>query len=317
MKCLLFLFCVFLPGLVRATPGTVSVPFLRVSVAARPAAMGGAFVAVADDANAVFWNPAGLGQQTEFGLSFTRLIYYESTSLDQLGMVIPMGTGFSLGVSGFSVNYGSILYGVEASDGSYDESASDALGSFTSNGLSAGVGAGLAVIPGLLYVGAQGKFVQETLETVSESGIMVDAGVLLVLKMGGLLEAISVGGVIQNLGSFGEGGKSPQNMKGGAALRLGLMKASDTILSVEVNMPSELSVMLMNAGGEIRVAEMVSLRAGIKTGGDLTGMTFGGGVQFKLNEITYFIDYAMETVGDATFGATHRISIRALFSAGE
>jgi long-subunit fatty acid transport protein len=41
--------------------GGASVPFLRISPDARSSGMGEAGVAVADDANAVYWNPAGLG----------------------------------------------------------------------------------------------------------------------------------------------------------------------------------------------------------------------------------------------------------------
>ena len=42
---------------------------------ARASAMGNAFVGVADDASALFWNPAGLAQihQSEFSLGLTYL----------------------------------------------------------------------------------------------------------------------------------------------------------------------------------------------------------------------------------------------------
>ncbi len=40
--------------------GTIAASFLEIDVGARAVGMGGAFVAVADDATAIFWNPAGL-----------------------------------------------------------------------------------------------------------------------------------------------------------------------------------------------------------------------------------------------------------------
>ena len=40
-------------------------PFLKVGVGARALGMGGAFVSLADDATAPYWNPAGLGLQTQ------------------------------------------------------------------------------------------------------------------------------------------------------------------------------------------------------------------------------------------------------------
>lgn len=48
--------------------------FLRVAAGARPAGMGEAFVSIADDATATFWNPAGLGNSPISGSFKTALI---------------------------------------------------------------------------------------------------------------------------------------------------------------------------------------------------------------------------------------------------
>ncbi|TPW19000.1 MAG: hypothetical protein FD126_3126, partial [Elusimicrobia bacterium] len=42
------------------SPGNTTANFLRIGVGARPVAMGEAYAALSDDANAVFYNPAGL-----------------------------------------------------------------------------------------------------------------------------------------------------------------------------------------------------------------------------------------------------------------
>lgn len=44
--------------------------FLRIGVGARPLAMGGAFVALADDASAFYWNPAGITQADRISIHF-------------------------------------------------------------------------------------------------------------------------------------------------------------------------------------------------------------------------------------------------------
>ncbi|MEW5925523.1 MAG: hypothetical protein AB1746_16195, partial [Candidatus Zixiibacteriota bacterium] len=41
---------------------SAAVLFLRIAAGARAAGMGEAYVAIADDATATHWNPAGLGQ---------------------------------------------------------------------------------------------------------------------------------------------------------------------------------------------------------------------------------------------------------------
>ena len=63
---------VFLTGAVLVTTARAEVDFdylhgsdLGMGIGARAMSMGGAFTAVADDASAVFWNPAGLAQLTD------------------------------------------------------------------------------------------------------------------------------------------------------------------------------------------------------------------------------------------------------------
>ncbi|MBU0899600.1 hypothetical protein KKB54_02120, partial [bacterium] len=42
--------------------GTTTANFLKSEVGSRPVAMGGAFVAIADDINSLYYNPSGVGQ---------------------------------------------------------------------------------------------------------------------------------------------------------------------------------------------------------------------------------------------------------------
>jgi len=42
--------------------GTTSAQFLKLEAGARPVGMGGAFTAVCDDVQALYWNTAGLAQ---------------------------------------------------------------------------------------------------------------------------------------------------------------------------------------------------------------------------------------------------------------
>jgi long-subunit fatty acid transport protein len=53
--------------------GTSSGSFLRIGVGARPAAMGGAFVAICDDITACAWNPAGLVHLTKGQFAATHI----------------------------------------------------------------------------------------------------------------------------------------------------------------------------------------------------------------------------------------------------
>ncbi|GAI98447.1 unnamed protein product, partial [marine sediment metagenome] len=42
-------------------PGATGYTFVKLGIGVRPVAMGNAFTALSDDANAVFWNPSRLG----------------------------------------------------------------------------------------------------------------------------------------------------------------------------------------------------------------------------------------------------------------
>ncbi|MCK7521899.1 MAG: hypothetical protein MZV64_31575 [Ignavibacteriales bacterium] len=53
------------PNLGGQRAGISAFQFLKIGVGARGVAMGEAYVAVANDASSLFWNPAGLAQMTE------------------------------------------------------------------------------------------------------------------------------------------------------------------------------------------------------------------------------------------------------------
>jgi len=73
--------------------------FVDVGYGARPAAMGGAFVGLSDDAFSVQWNPAGMSRQDSTKVSFAYI--------DQLGLVnyqhvatsVPLGEAYGLGAA--------------------------------------------------------------------------------------------------------------------------------------------------------------------------------------------------------------------------
>jgi hypothetical protein len=114
-------------------PGSSGVLFLLIAPGARPAGMGEAFVAIADEVTATYWNPAGLAFQegTQLALMHSNWLpqlapdlYYDyATARRDLG---PIGT------AGFSVTF--INLGEQVFT---DESGPEPLGTFTSYELSA------------------------------------------------------------------------------------------------------------------------------------------------------------------------------------
>jgi len=80
-------------SLYAAGVGTTAAQFLKIGVGARAVAMGGAFSAVADNIDAIYWNPAGLSrlEKREFTASHAEM--FESTRLDFLAYAHPTSQG--------------------------------------------------------------------------------------------------------------------------------------------------------------------------------------------------------------------------------
>ncbi len=80
--------------------GTTAAKFLSIGIGARANAMGGAFTAVANDASAMYWNPAGIAPLQKYEALFTYTKLFADINLNYFGAVIPVG---ELGVIGFNV----------------------------------------------------------------------------------------------------------------------------------------------------------------------------------------------------------------------
>ena len=73
--------------------------FLNLGVGARPLGMGGSFVAIADDATATYWNPAGLGGLDRTEIAFMHSSLFGLDSYDFLNYVQPLSGVGTFGLS--------------------------------------------------------------------------------------------------------------------------------------------------------------------------------------------------------------------------
>ena len=82
------------PGMARgarqfAKVGTIGGQFLKIGIGARAVAMGSAFVSVADDATAVYWNPAGIARIQKSVLSINHTTWLADISLRTGHLPVP------------------------------------------------------------------------------------------------------------------------------------------------------------------------------------------------------------------------------------
>ncbi|HSM36792.1 MAG TPA: PorV/PorQ family protein [Longimicrobiales bacterium] len=150
--------------------GTRAGEFLLVPVGARASAMGQAASAFADDATALYWNPANAGFAADrVNIHFTHYDYLLDTSYSWGGVTFPMAGGdwvIGLQVGGFS----------------FDEELETTLaepegtGSTFSNSMFVGGLTTAFNVTDRFSFGATGKFVQESLADTKGSTLAVDLG---------------------------------------------------------------------------------------------------------------------------------------------
>lgn len=87
--------------LLALTPQALRADFRHARMGPRPRAMGSAFVGVADDANAIYWNPAGMTMVERFEITGCRTSLFSVAELssDYAAAVYNTGPWFAVGVS--------------------------------------------------------------------------------------------------------------------------------------------------------------------------------------------------------------------------
>ncbi|MCI2428325.1 hypothetical protein LM595_01970, partial [Candidatus Acetothermia bacterium] len=81
------IWCLKLPGGANEFADVAAI--FQIGSGARPLGMGGAFIALADDENALFYNPAGLGFNRTIGITSLAAHQFGAASLTAIGVALP------------------------------------------------------------------------------------------------------------------------------------------------------------------------------------------------------------------------------------
>ena len=79
--------------------GVDAMPHLRLGAGARSIGLGGAFTAIADDATATVWNPAGLGSAADLSLNFSTQQLDLDRSHNFIALTKALGSAGSIGIA--------------------------------------------------------------------------------------------------------------------------------------------------------------------------------------------------------------------------
>ncbi len=266
---------------------------------ARAKAMGSAFVGVADDASALWWNPAGLGQLSESQLSAHYNQWLVDTSQGSLLFATPMETGTGLGLG---INYVSL--------GQFENRAGNGTltGTSTAEEWDMIGGYGLALIP-RLYLGLslQGHF--ESLAGIGDQAYSGALGFLWVVQ-----SEIKLGLSLNEIGWTSNGTAISTSLRLGGSYDLNLGRDNQLLLALAGEWDDG-CLGRLQFGAEDKLFKVLSLRAGyqwMSSDMRLEGTSgLQAGVGFTIQGVQ--LDYAIQPFGD--LGTANLISLTYQFDA--
>ena len=158
--------------------GTTAANFLTIPVGPRASGMGGAFVAVADDATAAFWNPGGLSRVERNELTFAHATWLVETDLNWVSLVFKLGSDNAIALA---INQ--LDYGEEEITTVREQNGTGAF--WKAQDLSFGVSYARNLTD-KFSIGATVKFISQTIWNESASAWAVDIGLLFSTPLDGL-----------------------------------------------------------------------------------------------------------------------------------
>lgn len=303
----LFLFFITQSALLNAQTLT-TYNFLKLDVDARSSSMAGSFVSMENDANMIFYNPAGLSTITNNKASvgfFKYLLDINSGNVSYAQKYKDYGY-FGIGIR--YINYGTF--------DKYDEALNEQ-GTFGANDIAISLGYANKYKERFNF-GGNLKFIYSKYDEYGSSAIAFDAGALVQIPE----YMMSVGASILNAGTqidsyIDTKEKLPLDIRFGVTKRLehlpltvniGLCRLGDDYDKFFTRFKNII------IGGEFNINEYVDLRLGynnqqrqdLKTGSSIGLAGFSAGLGIKYEE-KYFLDYSFNSLGK--IGSTHRINI--------
>jgi hypothetical protein len=281
--------------------GTSSAQFLKLGFGGRALAMGGAFVGLADDVTALFWNPAGLADLDRPELCYMHRSLFQDVSLEY--------AAYAQSIEWMGVVGGSIaclhmdqLTGRDE----FGEFTSD----FTSNDIAVTIGYALRTKSNISF-GAGIKYVEERIEVYGAHALAFDIGWLYRTPLGKL----RLGGAIQNLGQdikfVSESYELPRLLRVGAAYSDSL-GVNPINAALDIFIPSD-NKKSLRLGGEYVYRNLIAARMGYNGSSELgsgSRMSFGIGLMATMI-YSYRLDYCYLPQG--ALGDSHTISLLVRF----
>jgi hypothetical protein len=168
-------------------PETTPGHFLKIETGAKSIAMGGAFVSIANDASAVYWNPAGIAKLQNNTATFTHTKWLADTDHNFAALIIKMGDMHSVGISYTSLT----MPDMKVRNEYYQEGTGEY---FSASDYSLGISYAINITKDF-SMGFTAKYIGQTIWHMTASTVALDAGLLYNTPLPGLRVGMSVSNI--------------------------------------------------------------------------------------------------------------------------
>jgi hypothetical protein len=287
----------------QAKVGTAGAQFLELGVSARAMGMGDAFLSIADDASAVYYNPAGLTQLMDRQALFTHVSYPADINYEFASLAYPTPSfGGVWGVSFTMLDAGDMTFT------QYRELRQPTQ-TFTAKEYALGV-TYARYLTDRFMVGGTLKLIDELYDTERATGWAADVGTLYDTGFKGF----RIGMMISNFGPdmtfIKESHPLPMNFKFGGVVDLLRREDHTAVFSAEGSHPND-NMEKFNAGVEYWYRNMFALRFGDHFDYDAGGISAGGGLRLNMSNTEVRIDYGYHDMGHLQ--SVHRFTLGLVF----
>ncbi len=298
--------------------GTTAAPFLSISQSARATGMGSAFVGVADDPSAVYWNPAGLAKLQGVGVLFDHTMWIADVSYNFLAAHYSLGDMGTLGLSFTTSDIGEMNVTTEDEPSGTGEV-------FSANDAAVSVAYAVQLTDNF-SIGFNPKFVYQSIWKMSAMAFAVDLGVQYRTPFDGMILAMSISNfgskmkldgnsslVLHDLDptSTGNNGKIPAyleteewalplNFRVGVAYDPINTENHKLIVALDAAHPND-NYESINVGAEYTYNDFISIRGGYKSlflqNSEETFALGFGLKQLLIGNVAIKLDYAYQDFG--------------------
>ncbi len=290
-----------IPVLGSQRAGTAMAQFLKIGVGARAVGMGEAFVAVANDASALYWNPAGLAQMSRNELIFSHVNWPVDVRHEFVGYVHRFGGANALGFSLTALHTDDLEETTEfqpLGTGNYAPFGDIAVGLSFARQMTDRFSFGVTL-----------KYMDETLAELHARNVFVDFGTYYRTGFGNSRFAVAVTNFGTNIKPSGtvtyrDGASTnrfqdfspPTIFRVGFATEVVDNEAHKMTTALQLNHPND-NAENVSAGVEYWWRKTLALRSGYRLNADEQSFTFGAGVAIPLARYHLNLDFAYSDFG--------------------